>query len=247
MIQIENLSKKYYVRGQGPLYHTLRDSITNKLKSIFVRKNNPKLQEFWALKDINMTIDRGDRLAIIGRNGSGKSTLLKILSRITVPTKGKITIKGKVASLLEVGTGFHPELTGKENIFLNGSLLGMTKHEIRKKYDEIVNFAGIEGFLETPVKHYSSGMSVRLGFAVAAHLEPDIMIVDEVLAVGDDVFQRKCISKMKEVSRQGRTIIFITHNMKMIDFCNKGIYLEKGKLIPTNDINDCVDKYLNNM
>jgi lipopolysaccharide transport system ATP-binding protein len=247
IIQIESLSKKYLIHHQyGEAYKTLRDKLSEKTLNLFGKRPEYKpddVEEFWALKEINLTIDQGDRVAIIGRNGAGKSTLLKILSRITPPTSGRIEIRGRVASLLEVGTGFHPELTGRENIFLNGALLGMTKHEIRKKFDEIVEFADIERFLDTPVKRYSSGMYVRLAFAVAAHLEPDILFIDEVLAVGDARFQKKCIGKMEEVAKQGRTILFITHNMSTLGFCNKGIYLEQGKLIPTSSINECIAKY----
>jgi lipopolysaccharide transport system ATP-binding protein len=190
----------------------------------------PKSEEFWALKDVSFEIKQGDRVGIIGRNGAGKSTLLKILSRITSPTQGEIYIKGRVASLLEVGTGFHPELTGRENIFLNGAILGMTKAEIRHKFDEIVAFAEVEKFIDTPVKRYSSGMYVRLAFAVAAHLEPDILIVDEVLAVGDAQFQDKCLGKMKDVAAQGRTVLFVSHNMQAIStLTQKCIVLTKGE------------------
>jgi lipopolysaccharide transport system ATP-binding protein len=192
---------------------------------------DPTHEEFWALKDVSFDIQQGDRVGIIGRNGAGKSTLLKILSRITEPTSGKISIKGRVASLLEVGTGFHPELSGRENIYLNGAILGMSKAEIKSKFDEIVAFAEVEKFLDTPVKRYSSGMYVRLAFAVAAHLEPEILIVDEVLAVGDVQFQKKCLGKMEEVGKEGRTILFVSHNMAMIsNLCQKGILLETGKI-----------------
>jgi lipopolysaccharide transport system ATP-binding protein len=203
-------------------------------------------EEFWALKDINFEIAQGDRVGIIGRNGAGKSTLLKILSRITEPTTGKITICSRVASLLEVGTGFHPELSGRENIFLNGAILGMSRSEIRKKFDEIVEFAEIERFLDTPVKKYSSGMYVRLAFAVAAHLEPEILVVDEVLAVGDAQFQKKCLGKMQDVSRnEGRTVLFVSHNMQAIsNLCNKGIYLANGALILHDDVDKAVETYL---
>ncbi|MDB9347428.1 polysaccharide ABC transporter ATP-binding protein [Nodularia spumigena] len=237
VIRVENLGKKYIIgHQQQERYTALRDVITNKVKSLGslinpqAKAENPAFEEFWALKDVSFDIKQGDRVGIIGRNGAGKSTLLKILSRITEPTTGSIKIKGRVASLLEVGTGFHPELTGRENIFLNGAILGMGKEEITRKFDEIVAFAEVEKFLDTPVKRYSSGMYVRLAFAVAAHLEPEILIVDEVLAVGDAAFQKKCLGKMEHVAKEGRTILFVSHNMaaiqKLCDFC---IYLSQGK------------------
>jgi lipopolysaccharide transport system ATP-binding protein len=210
-------------------------------------KQSHSKEEFWALKDMNFEIERGDRVGIIGRNGAGKSTLLKILSRIVEPTTGSIKIKGRVASLLEVGTGFHPELTGRENIFLNGAILGMSRAEIRKHFDAIVDFAEIEKFLDTPVKRYSSGMYVRLAFAVAAHLEPEILIVDEVLAVGDSQFQKKCLGKMEDVSKnEGRTVLFVSHQMAaIINLCNKGILLSKGFLQMKGSIKEITDTYLN--
>ncbi|MFM6283602.1 MAG: ABC transporter ATP-binding protein [Dolichospermum sp.] len=210
------------------------------------KNENPEFEEFWALKDVSFEIKQGDRVGIIGRNGAGKSTLLKILSRITEPTKGSIKIKGRVASLLEVGTGFHPELTGRENIFLNGAILGMGKEEIKRKFDEIVAFAEVEKFLDTPVKRYSSGMYVRLAFAVAAHLEPEILIVDEVLAVGDAQFQKKCLGKMEDVStREGRTVLFVSHNMAAVQqLTNTGIVLQKGKILTIADTSTAVEKYL---
>ena len=199
---------------------------------------------FWALKDVSFEVKRGEVLGIIGKNGAGKSTLLKIMSRVTTPTKGQIKIKGRVASLLEVGTGFHPELTGRENIYLNGAILGMTKAEIKKKFDEIVAFAEIEKFIDTPVKRYSSGMYVRLAFAVAAHLEPEILIIDEVLAVGDIHFQKKCIGKMEEVGKLGKTVIFVSHNMSIIrNLCNHGILLSAGLLVNEGSIGKIVDEY----
>jgi len=208
-------------------------------------KENVDLEEFWALKDVNFEIKQGDRVGIIGRNGAGKSTLLKILSRITEPTSGRVTIMGRVASLLEVGTGFHPELTGRENIFLNGAILGMSRVEIKKKFDEIVDFAEIEKFLDTQVKRYSSGMYVRLAFAVAAHLEPEILIVDEVLAVGDAQFQKKCLGKMESVGREGRTVLFVSHNMAAIKaLCSTGIMLNKGQIIFQGEVGEGVDQYL---
>ena len=202
-------------------------------------------EEFWALKDVNFEIKKGDKVGIIGRNGAGKSTLLKVLSRITEPTTGKIHINGRIASLLEVGTGFHPELTGRENIFLNGAILGMSRAEIKAKFDEIVAFAEVEKFLDTPVKRYSSGMYVRLAFSVAAHLEPEILVVDEVLAVGDAEFQKKCLGKMGEVSEEGRTILFVSHNMEAIlGLCNKAILLKNGKISYMGDTEDAIQKYL---
>ncbi len=199
----------------------------------------------WSLKDLNFEIQQGDAVGIIGRNGAGKSTLLKILSKVTGPTTGKISGKGRIASLLEVGTGFHPELSGRENIFLNGAILGMRKHEIKRKFDEIVDFAGVERYIDTPVKRYSSGMYVRLAFAVAAHLESEILIVDEVLAVGDAEFQKKCLGKMGEVSKgEGRTVLFVSHNMHaVIELCNKGIVLNNGKVVFNSTANEAVKFY----
>ena len=222
-------------------YIALRDVIARNMhnlarKTLDMIRGRPivqgdEVEEFWALKDVSFEIKSGDRVGIIGRNGAGKSTLLKILSRITEPTKGRVKIAGRVASLLEVGTGFHPELTGRENIFLNGAILGMTRREIQKKFDAIVAFAEVEKFLDTPVKRYSSGMYVRLAFAVAAHLEPEILVVDEVLAVGDFQFQKKCLGKMEEIGRTGRTILFVSHNMAMISsLCEKAIQLDNGEL-----------------
>ena len=254
VIKVENLSKKYVIAhqasgrgGQG----TLRDAITDGVKSIgkrFAKKSSlsdPTHEDFWVLNDVSFEINQGDRVGIIGRNGAGKSTLLKILSRITEPTRGSITIEGRVASLLEVGTGFHAELTGRENIFLNGAILGMSKAEIKRKFDEIVAFSEVEKFLDTPVKRYSSGMYVRLAFAVAAHLEPEILIVDEVLAVGDAQFQKKCLGKMEDVSKEGRTILFVSHNMAVVQsLCNRGIYLSQGTVAVDDSINSVVNTYL---
>ena len=203
------------------------------------------LEEFWALDDVSFGVGRGEVVGIIGRNGAGKSTLLKILSRITEPTRGRVRIKGRVASLLEVGTGFHPELTGRENVYLNGAILGMSRAEIRRKFDEIVAFAGVERFLDTPVKRYSSGMYVRLAFAVAAHLEPEILVVDEVLAVGDAEFQKKCLGKMQDVSRDGRTVLFVSHNMLAVQrLCSRALYLENGQLKASGRVADIVANYL---
>ncbi len=240
VIRVENLGKKYIIGHQkGERYTALRDVIANGAKSVgrqllkpFGRNvSDPAVEEFWALKDVSFEVKQGDRVGIIGRNGAGKSTLLKILSRITEPTTGRITIKGRVASLLEVGTGFHPELTGRENIYLNGAILGMSRAEIKKKFDEIVAFAEVEKFLDTPVKHYSSGMYVRLAFAVAAHLEPEILVVDEVLAVGDAQFQQKCLGKMEAVGKEGRTVLFVSHNMAAVEnLCQRAIVLYQGKM-----------------
>lgn len=251
VIEVKGLSKSFTILHEGKeRYTTLRDVIAKKTKKIFSfpgwKAPTVTKEEFWALKDINFQIEQGDRVGIIGRNGAGKSTLLKILSRITEPTAGRINIKGRVASLLEVGTGFHPELTGRENIFLNGAILGMTQQEIRKHFDAIVDFAEVEKFLDTPVKRYSSGMYVRLAFAVAAYLEPDILIVDEVLAVGDAQFQKKCLNKMEDVSsQQGRTVLFVSHNIGAIKaLCTSAIILHKGEKILQGSVNDSLAKYL---
>ena len=238
-IIVENLWKGYQL-GSGRSGN-LRDV----LSGIFTNEKKEK-ETFWALKDLNFSIDKGDAVGIIGRNGAGKSTLLKILSRITSPTKGRFELNGRVSSLLEVGTGFHPELTGRENIFMNGTILGMTRAEVRLKFDEIVAFSGIEKFLDTPVKRYSSGMYVRLAFAVAAHLEPEILIVDEVLAVGDADFQKKCLGKMKDVSaNEGRTVLFVSHNISSIkQLCQKGILLKNGALAFFGKTQDATNQYL---
>ena len=254
VIVVEGLSKKYIIGHQTQgRYTTLRDVLaggarrfTHKLRHPFVvTEDDPSHEEFWALKDVSFEIAQGDRVGIVGRNGAGKSTLLKILSRITEPTSGQIRIRGRVSSLLEVGTGFHPELTGRENIFLNGTILGMRKAEIKNKFDEIVAFSEVEKFLDTPVKHYSSGMYVRLAFAVAAHLESEILIMDEVLAVGDVAFQKKCLGKMEDVSRDGRTVLFVTHGMQAVkSMCNRGIFLDKGIIALDGNVSDVVAKYL---
>jgi lipopolysaccharide transport system ATP-binding protein len=260
IITVENLSKAYLVGHQtGPQgrsrYVALRDVIGSEVRR-FARKTidaargrqllqGDEIEEFWALKDVSFEVKRGEVLGIIGRNGAGKSTLLKILSRITEPTRGRITLRGRVASLLEVGTGFHPELTGRENIFLNGAILGMTRGEILKKFDEIVDFAGIEKFLDTPVKRFSSGMYVRLAFAVAAHLEPEIMIVDEVLAVGDAEFQQKCLGKMSAVAHEDRTVLFVSHNMSAIQtLTQRCMLLQQGGIALLGTPKDVVNEYL---
>ncbi|MBR8826522.1 MAG: ABC transporter ATP-binding protein [Gomphosphaeria aponina SAG 52.96 = DSM 107014] len=252
IIKVENLGKKYIIgHQQQEKYTALRDVLANGVKSLGKRLSgksvaNPNLEEFWALKDVSFEVKQGEVIGIIGRNGAGKSTLLKILSRITEPTTGKIKIKGRVASLLEVGTGFHPELTGRENIFLNGAILGMSKAEIKKKFDEIVAFAEVEKFLDTPVKRYSSGMYVRLAFAVAAHLEPEILVVDEVLAVGDAAFQKKCLGKMGDVAtKEGRTVLFVSHNMEAVsNLCKKAILLKHGKVILEGNTFDAIQRYI---
>jgi lipopolysaccharide transport system ATP-binding protein len=255
VIQVENLSKKYVLSHQQEGgYKTLRDVIADGAKSLNKRLvkphgrtlSDPAHEEFWALKDVSFDINQGEVVGIIGCNGAGKSTLLKILSRITEPTSGCIRLRGRVASLLEVGTGFHPELTGRENIYLNGAVLGMSKVEIKKKFDEIVHFAQVEKFLDTPVKRYSSGMYVRLAFAVAAHLEPEILIVDEVLAVGDMAFQKKCLGKMQDVStKEGRTVIFVSHSMQAIaQLTNRCILLAKGDVQFDGSTNKAVQLYI---
>ena len=249
IIKVEGLGKKYIISHENQGHYTaLRDIIANKAKSILKKKEQlPSREEFWALKDVNFEIKKGEAVGIIGRNGAGKSTLLKVLSRITEPTTGRIELNGRVASLLEVGTGFHPELTGRENIFLNGAILGMSRTEIKSKFDEIVDFSGVEKFLDTPVKRYSSGMYVRLAFAVAAHLEPEILVVDEVLAVGDAEFQKKCLGKMKNVSiNDGRTVLFVSHHMGTIaQLCKKVLLLEKGVVLKYADnAMEGIDQYL---
>ncbi|MEA5516178.1 ABC transporter ATP-binding protein [Nodularia sp. UHCC 0506] len=255
VIRVENLGKKYIIgHQQQERYTALRDVIANKVKSLDglinpkAKVENPAFEEFWALKDVSFEIKQGDRVGIIGRNGAGKSTLLKILSRITEPTQGNIKIKGRVASLLEVGTGFHPELTGRENIFLNGAILGMGKVEIKRKFDEIVAFAEVEKFLDTPVKRYSSGMYVRLAFAVAAHLEPEILIVDEVLAVGDTQFQKKCLGKMEDVGKEGRTVLFVSHQMAAIEnLCSRSILLKSGEISFDGATKTTINYYLQDL
>lgn len=232
MISVKNLAKRYRLGAPSGPYRTLRDTLTDLATlpaRLFRRDPSTQPREFWALKDVSFDIEPGEVVGIIGRNGAGKSTLLRILSRITEPTEGGIDLHGRVASLLEVGTGFHPELTGRENIFLNGAIMGMPRSQIRRQFDEIVAFAEVEKFIDTPVKHYSSGMYMRLAFAVAAHLEPEILLVDEVLAVGDAQFQKKCLDKMEGVGRSGRTVLFVSHNMPAIlRLCSRAILLDKG-------------------
>ena len=261
VIKVENLGKSYLIghemrNGRGQ--ESFREAVGRQARSIVraaldmsrgrqIIQGN-KIEEFWALSDVSFEVNRGEVLGIIGRNGAGKSTLLKILSRITEPTRGRATIKGRVASLLEVGTGFHQDLTGRENIYLNGAILGMSRAEIKSKFDEIVDFAEIEKFLDTPVKRYSSGMYVRLAFAVAAHLEPEILIIDEVLAVGDVVFQKKCLGKMKTVARHGRTVIFVSHNLPaIIGLTSRTILIDKGRLIANGPSSEVVSTFLQGM
>src|ERR1700732_1403652 len=260
IITVENLSKKYLVGHQSgsrnpSKYTALRDVIRREIRNA-ARKavdvvrgrqvvQGDEVEEFWALKDISFEVKQGEVLGIIGRNGAGRSTLLKILSRITEPTRGRVTLRGRVASLLEVGTGFHPDLTGRENIFLNGAILGMSRVEIKRKFDEIVAFAEVEKFLDTPVKHFSSGMYVRLAFAVAAHLEPEILVVDEVLAVGDTEFQEKCLGKMKDVNRHGRTVLFVSHNMNAVmQLTSRVVVLRGGRVVFVGAPREAVEEYL---
>lgn len=264
VIKVENLSKQYRLGQVGT--GTIRDDFnrfwakvrgkedpTLKIGQVNALTRNSNLvflnsDYVWALKDIDFEVQQGEALGIIGKNGAGKSTLLKILSKVTAPSTGSVKVKGRIASLLEVGTGFHADLTGRENIFLNGSILGMTKAEIRSKFDEIVDFSGVENYIDTPVKRYSSGMYVRLAFAVAAHLEPEILIIDEVLAVGDVEFQNKCLGKMGEVSKGGRTVLFVSHNMASISqLCTRGIMLQNGKIELTGDINNVVNSYIDSL
>jgi lipopolysaccharide transport system ATP-binding protein len=249
-IRVEKLSKKYSLGAAQVPYNTLRDHLVEGIKSLLKREQHPSQDAsiFWALKDISLEIKQGEVVGIIGRNGAGKSTLLKILARITVPTSGAAEIHGRVGSLLEVGTGFHGELTGRENTYLNGAILGMAKKEIDRKFDEIVAFAEVERFVDTPVKHYSSGMYLRLAFAVAAHLEPEILLVDEVLAVGDITFQRKCLGKMGDVAKQGRTILFVSHNMAAVEsLCSTAYLLENGRLVESGTTKTVIDAYLSSI
>lgn len=246
-VEISHLGKKYSIK-KTDRYLALRDTITNSVKNI-LKKSSTGKTDFWALRDIDLTIQPGERLGIIGKNGAGKSTLLKLLSRVTFPTTGKAIIRGRLASLLEVGTGFHPELTGRENIYLNGAILGLKKKEIEQQFDAIVDFSGVELFLETPLKNYSSGMQLRLAFAVAAHLEPEVLLIDEVLAVGDMEFQRKCLGKMEEVSKQkGRTILFVSHNMNYISsLCTKGLLLNEGKVTASGNVSQVISSYISDI
>ncbi len=256
IIEVQNISKKYQISHLPPgSYLTLVETLSRKAKKCLAAFKNPysknkipsksSKEEFWALQEINFSLEQGDRVGIIGRNGAGKSTLLKILARIVDPTTGSIKIRGRVSSLLEVGTGFHPELTGRENIFLNGAILGMSKQEIKSKFDEIVAFSEAEKFLDTPVKRFSSGMHTRLGFGIAAHLDPDVLIVDEVLAVGDAKFQEKCLKKLDDLSHLGRVVLFVSHDMGSVSrLCNKGLLLESGHLKEFGSIEQCITKYM---
>ena len=249
IIEVEGVGKQYQIGANREKYLSLRDQLTKATHGLLNRvkakhHHVPRTEDFWALKDVSFSVQQGEAVGIIGRNGAGKSTLLKILSQITPPTEGKITFRGRIASLLEVGTGFHPELTGRENIYLNAAILGMTRREVRSRFDAIVEFSNVARFLDTPVKRYSSGMFVRLAFAVAAHLEPDILIVDEVLAVGDAEFQKQCLGKMGEVVGTGRTVLFVSHNMSaMQHLCTRGILLEEGHLVTEGPVNTVVETY----
>jgi lipopolysaccharide transport system ATP-binding protein len=242
ILEIQGISKQYQIEGNKKPYLSLRESLFN-----FLKPSSTK-ESFWALDDVSFSLMPGDTLGIIGRNGAGKSTLLKILSKITPPTKGKIITRGRIASLLEVGTGFHPELSGRENVYMNGSILGMKRSEIEKHFDAIVDFSGVERFLDTPLKHYSSGMQLRLAFAVAAFLEPEILVIDEVLAVGDSEFQKKCLNKMEDVSQSGRTIIFVSHQLSAIrSLCSKGVFMQQGKLREFGAIETVIQSYSNSI
>jgi homopolymeric O-antigen transport system ATP-binding protein len=244
-IEISNLGKKYRLGNVFDPTLTFRELLALIPKKVSGAKTSKNSNEFWALRDINLEVKQGEVLGVIGRNGAGKSTLLKVLARITSPTTGQAKLYGKVASLLEVGTGFHPELSGRENIFLNGSILGLSKREIYAKFDEIVDFSGVEKFLETPVKRYSSGMHVRLAFSIAAHLEPDILLVDEVLAVGDARFREKCIGKMQSVAHEGRTVLFVSHNMAAVQsLCTRAVLLENGSIISDGTVDEVTQSYL---
>lgn len=255
MIRVDGLGKKYLIRHKQHIrnkYSSLREDLVGAVASLGRRlvgqgqaADSTTREEFWAIQDVSFEIKRGDVTGLIGRNGAGKSTLLKVLSRITEPTSGRVELNGRVASLLEIGTGFHPELTGRENIFMNGAILGMARAEIKRKFDEIVSFAGVEKFLDTPVKRYSSGMYVRLAFAVAAHLESEILVIDEVLAVGDAEFQRKCIGKMEESAKSGRTVIFVSHNLASVRaFCNRALGLHNGQLVRAGETEEVLKWYL---
>lgn len=248
-IEAVGLGKRYVLGARQESYKTIRESVTRMAMSPFraaagALRGNGNANAFWALRDVTFDVQPGDVIGVIGRNGAGKSTLLKILARITDPTEGYADVRGRVGSLLEVGTGFHPELTGRENIFLNGAILGMKKKEIQRKFDEIVAFAEVESFIDTPVKRYSSGMYLRLAFAVAAHLEPEILLVDEVLAVGDAAFQKKCLRRMENVAEEGRTVLFVSHNMGAIrSLCNKGLFLDQGQIVQSGDLGGCIARY----
>lgn len=251
IIQVNNISKQYRVGTSSGFAPTLREALVATLKSAFTSRNGDSSNEsdlLWALKDITFEVCPGEVVGIVGRNGAGKSTLLKIISRIIKPTFGEVNIYGRVGSLLEIGTGFHPDLSGRENIFLNGAIIGMRRQEMRRKFDDIVAFAEVERFLDTPVKYYSSGMYMRLAFAVAAHFEPEVLILDEVLAVGDVAFQKKCLEKMKHVSREGRTIFFVSHDLLSVrQFCTRALLIESGQLLDDGPVATVTDRYLQMM
>ena len=248
-IRCERLGKSYVIGGERPDNGSLRDTLTELVRGSFRRLRQPHIRgratTFWALRDVSFQVREGEALGIVGRNGAGKSTVLKILSRITTPSEGRAAVNGRVGSLLEIGTGFHPELTGRENIYLNGAILGLKKSDISQRFDEIVDFAGVQQFLDTPVKRYSSGMYVRLAFAVAAHLEPDILIIDEVLAVGDVEFQKRCLGRMGDVASEGRTVLFVSHSMSSIKaLCDRALMLDGGRLVSQGAVNEVVDTYV---
>jgi lipopolysaccharide transport system ATP-binding protein len=244
-IEAEELSKRYRIGQMQAAYGTLRDSMSRTAARFAGREQSQTQQEIWALRDVSFSVDEGEVLGLVGRNGAGKSTLLKVLTRITAPTSGHAVIRGRVGSLLEVGTGFNPELTGRENVFLNGSILGMKRREIQRKFGDIVEFSGIEAFIDTPVKRYSSGMFVRLAFSVAAHLEPEILLVDEVLAVGDAEFQQRCLGRMEDFSGTGRTVVFVSHNMQTINqLCDRAIWIDGGTIVEDGDTSEVVTHYL---
>jgi lipopolysaccharide transport system ATP-binding protein len=251
IIEVRNLSKRYCFDKRVMANRNLRESFVKALKSPverFYGRKAARDTEFWALREISFEVEPGELLGIVGRNGAGKSTLLKILSRIIKPTTGEVDMYGRSGSLLEIGTGFHPDLTGRENVFLNGAIIGMKRAEIKSKFDEIIAFAGVEQFLDVPIKYYSTGMYLRLAFAVAAHLEPDILILDEVMAVGDAAFQKKCLAKMKEVSREGRTVLFVSHDLMSVkQLCGRALLIESGKLLDVGDAGSVVSNYLLNM
>jgi lipopolysaccharide transport system ATP-binding protein len=247
VISVDKISKRFRI-GERERYVALRDVLTRAVVAPFRRNKRRSIDYLWALSDVSFDVHEGEVIGLIGNNGAGKTTLLKILSRITRPTGGYAEIRGRIGSLLEVGTGFHPELTGRENVYLSGAILGMGRHEINRKFDEIVSFAEVARFLDMPLKHYSSGMQMRLAFAVAAHLEPEILLVDEVLAVGDAAFQKRCMAKMGEVSRQGRTIVFVSHNMTAVErLCHKAFCLEKGTIVASGTPKEMIRKYLNTL
>jgi lipopolysaccharide transport system ATP-binding protein len=244
-ITVDGLSKRYRIGQYRSAYGTLRDSIAAAARRLLHGELHAPERDIWALRDVSFDVTEGEVLGIVGRNGAGKSTLLKILTRITTPTGGTATIRGRVSSLLEVGTGFHPELTGRENVYLNGAVLGMKQREITRKFDDIVEFAGVEQFIDTPVKRYSSGMSVRLAFAISAHLEPEVLLVDEVLAVGDAEFQRRCLGRMEDLSQSGRTVLFVSHNMQAVtQLCDRAIWLDQGEAVLDGPSSDVIARYL---